>query len=407
MSRPRSFTALFKALRAGIKLMASAGGGATASPVEVDEAGGDYESGIIKNVVLAKPGTAKGWGWSVEASEMQNLLRIVKAAKDGLKCRADHPLLFASSVGTTIAAVKNFRIDSAGRLIGDIHFLEAANPEMRRHIISLAKQRPDFIAMSLYGQAAEVYFYNKDGKKQSIRSEEDYDAWAAMPEDTPAFIRFGSISAFDVVDEGALTDGLAASIPTTFQASTMSKRLKFDINADTADGVAIKIKTNATEPTVGDEVVAIDENGAETGPAPDGTHELAGDWAGYTITIADGKISEVTAPEAEAESETEASAGEQAQAAAGDHADNVQANAGTDAAPAWAKALIDSNAQLQATVQAQAKQMDEFKKLLAKTPAGVKAAAAGTDVNAGAGGVDNPFDVAARQFQASLNKQKS
>jgi hypothetical protein len=74
-------------------------------------------------------------------------------------------------------------------------------------------------------------------------------------------------------------------------------KLKFDINATTTDGVDVVITTSSDTPAVGDAVSVVGADGS-TSPAPSGTHVInGGDFDGYVLTIDNGVITEITAPE--------------------------------------------------------------------------------------------------------------
>lgn len=76
-------------------------------------------------------------------------------------------------------------------------------------------------------------------------------------------------------------------------------KLKFDINATTTDGVDIVIVTSSDMPAVGDAVTTVDADGA-TVPAPDGQHVInGGDLDGTIVTVMDGVIESIVAPDEE------------------------------------------------------------------------------------------------------------
>ena len=71
----------------------------------------------------------------------------------------------------------------------------------------------------------------------------------------------------------------------------------FDISVTDTEGNALSIVTESDEPAVGDEVTVVGESG-ETEPAADGNYVVAGgELEGQTITVADGRIADITDPE--------------------------------------------------------------------------------------------------------------
>lgn len=275
--------------------------------VEVEPEGGDYGSGLIKNVVLAKVGYARGWGWNVEQEFIEKTVELGNSKNEGLKCRFEHPQYGVVTLGTAIGSIKNLRVQD-DMAIGDLHVLASANKSpqgaLGEYIISLASERPDFCALSVNGAIEDYYYYNQDGNRMYLRKWEDWYAMETMTRDGLIYISLGALDACDMVDEGALTSSglFAASIgPGKISKLRFSKtsnmkktRLAFDINAKTEGGSDIRIPTNETSPQVGDEVYVVDADGNETA-APDGEHTISdGPLKGTKITVKEGKIESVS-----------------------------------------------------------------------------------------------------------------
>lgn len=290
--------------------------------VEVDAAGGDYKAGLIKNVVLAKVGYARGWGWNVEQEFIEKVVSLASEKKDGLKCRFEHPQYGVVTLGTAIGCIKNCRVEG-DMAVGDLHILASANKSpqgvLGDYVISLATERPDFCALSVTGAIEDYYYYNQDGTRMFLRKWEDWYAMESLTKDGQIYISLAILDSSDMVDEGALTgSGLfAASVGAGSlsklrfsNTSNMKKtRLAFDINAKTDGGSDIRIPTNETSPQVGDEVFVVDADGNETA-APDGEHTISdGPLKDTKITVKDGKIETVDEP-AETTEEVAASEGD-------------------------------------------------------------------------------------------------
>ncbi len=376
MERPSSFADLKAS--SGIKLSFAAGGGATkpgeGAESNVDRTGGDYASGLIKNVILGKVGESRGWGFHVEQSFVDNIAALAGQKKNGLKCRFEHPEWGKRSLGSAIAAIKNVRVEGDVAL-GDIHILASATKSplgnLGEYVLELADERPDFLALSITGSIGEYYFYRADKTRKVIDSDGAYEEYIGS--DSPLYITLASLDATDVVDEGAITPGglfAASSNPGRSADPSLSKpsksvamskkRLAFDINATTSDGASIRISTNEAKPTAGSEVYAEDADGNEAA-APDGEHTIAdGPLAGWKIVVKDGKIESATEPASDPVQQGE----KPAEGGAG----SVQLSAGEQA------------------IMSRLEQLDKRLGTLEKTPLAQHTGKAGNDTFAGHGG---------------------
>lgn len=303
----------------------------------VDPEGGDFGAGLITDVVMAKVGKATGHPYSIEQSEIEQIVHFTNAEENGLKCRLEHPEQGKNAkLGATVGILKNARV-VGDQAVADLHILKSSRKspqgDLGGYVLELASEQPDFVSLSIFGSARNFYWYN--GAKQiNINSEKQLKEFIeASKGQTPVYIRLYELDACDLVDKGALTEGLfaASSDPLTryiadyeqqiLFSKTMSKpkRLAFSINATTDAMLEITIKTDNPTPAVGDEVVMVDANGVES-PAPDGAHVIsAGPLDGSTITVKDGKIESIDTPVAastETAAEVAASSGHQAVLAA-------------------------------------------------------------------------------------------
>lgn len=374
----------------------------------VDAAGGDYGAGLIKNVVLAKVGYARGWGWHVEQSLIDAVAAFANAYTKGLKCRFQHPQYGILALGSAAAKIKNVRVEG-NMAIGDMHILKSAAKSplgnIGEYLLSMAAESPEDFALSIYGTIGVQYFYNASGDRVEIRSEKEYLEFLAMGEGTKWYISLGSLEACDAVDEGALTDGLfaagikrlafdsqsssASSSPTTMA----KKRLAFDINATNQDGVNLRISTDHTAPQAGDEVYSVADDGTES-PAPDGEHTITGGpLDGTKVTVKDGKIESVT-PAAGANAaagEGDAAEAARIEAAKGNDGKQVQFSAAE-------QAIMDRIAKLEQNVGTRLKTLEN-------SPLAQHAGAGGgKDAFGGNGGNDNEELEDWERF--ALNRQK-
>lgn len=276
--------------------------------------GGDYGAGYIVAVQVAQLGKNRGFGYQIESSFLDQIVEFGNQVQAGVKCRAGHPNMnLENSVGKAFAAVKNFR-RVGDKILADMHMLASAKVSPKgdwpTYVLSFANERQDFLALSVEVGIESIYYYDSKKARRVVDSWGTYIDW--LDEGEPdLYITAASLEAVDLVDEGALTDGLAASAlnashslfqKTPKKSTRMSqKRAAYDINATTTDQVDIQISTDQTTPKVGDEVKVISEDGTES-PTPDGTHEIAdGPLKGYKVETKDGKIDTITEPSSEAQ----------------------------------------------------------------------------------------------------------
>lgn len=265
---------------------------------------------------MAKVGRALGWDWNVDQDGIQQIVDFTNQASNGIKCRYEHPEGYAADLGTAVGVLKNARVvgDSA---VADLHILKAADKsplgQLGTYVITLATEQPDFISLSIYGSVKEFYFIDASGSKVTLITSDQWNQFYEAGPGTKLYINIGELTACDLVDKGALTDGLFSASAEfnkyvsdnqkfSLQQKTMTKgkRLAFSINATTDANVEITIKTDNPTPAVGDEVVAIDADGVES-PAPDGAHKISGgSLDGSTINVKDGKIESIDTPAAAA-----------------------------------------------------------------------------------------------------------
>jgi hypothetical protein len=301
------------------KICFAAGDVTRPETAKVDPAGGDYGAGLITDVVMAKVGRALGWDWNVDQSGIQQIVDFANAETTGLKCRYEHPEGFAADLGTAVGVLKNARV--VGEMaVADLHILKSADlsplGKLGSYVLGLATEQPEFLSLSIFGSVKEFYFNNANGEKVVLIAQEQWDQFYEAGPGAQLFISIAELTACDLVDKGALTEGLFAASAAfkqqladnqkiSFKQKTMSKgkRLAFSINATTDANVEITIKTDNPTPAVGDEVVAVDADGVET-PAPDGPHTISGGTLdGSVVTVKDGKIESIEVPAAASEGE--------------------------------------------------------------------------------------------------------
>ena len=129
----------------------------------------DAENGIIRDVVMAEEGEAKGHGINIDAQFIADLVAYDQAnyAKSGVRVRFDHPS--GGAMGSQLARMKNVRKRKSdeGKMqaIADLHLLQAAKQspthgDMYSWVLAMAKEDPEFIMSSIVFSPGE-YFQKK------------------------------------------------------------------------------------------------------------------------------------------------------------------------------------------------------------------------------------------------------
>jgi len=139
-----------------------------ALPLQFKQEDIDRENGIIRNVVMAQAGPAKGHGVHLEESFIAALETYAHQyfSKSGNKARFDHPALSTSTMGTQMGYFHDIRKDGQ-RLLGDLHLLESSNlsptkPGMREWMLSMAEEATDFVMSSIVFRPSGYYQYDPE-----------------------------------------------------------------------------------------------------------------------------------------------------------------------------------------------------------------------------------------------------
>src|SRR6056297_1264539 len=85
----------------------------------------DADNGIITDVVMCQAGPAKGHGWHLEESFVEQLVAYDQkhySEGNGLKARFGHPALSDTTMGSQMGYFKNYRFQD-GKAIADLHLL--------------------------------------------------------------------------------------------------------------------------------------------------------------------------------------------------------------------------------------------------------------------------------------------
>ena len=140
------------------------------TPEQIDE-----ENGIIRDVVMAQVGPAKGHGYWLEQGFIDRLVAYDQKhhSEKGLKARFGHPAMSDTTMGKQMGYFKNFRVRE-GDAIADLHLLESANlspsnPGMRQWMLSMAQEAADFVMSSIVFRTFSFYQYDpEDGQRVDL-----------------------------------------------------------------------------------------------------------------------------------------------------------------------------------------------------------------------------------------------
>lgn len=339
----------------------------------------DAEKGLIKDVSVCSAGEAKGHGVMLEQSFINDVVRLGNEWKQGLKCRFGHPNMSTEALGTYLGRFTNFRVEGS-KAIADLQLDEvskkAPGGDLFTYVVGMAQNNPDMFGASIEFNRDYLYFYDDKGEKVQGYSPDDrptyitiQDLLAADIVDSPAANEEGlfssnqfnsklfAVRATDFLDQNPDIWKFVESHPDKFkpfldkyaaykqkQSIKMSKKnvkqkgffaklaaaivsgqasdAFATIDATTTAGNNIRIASENDEPTVGDEVYVVAEDGSES-VAPDGDHTITGGaYDKWVLTVADGKISSITKPDASVETPTDqpVSNSSQQQAAKGETA---------------------------------------------------------------------------------------
>lgn len=176
----------------------------------------DVENGIIKDVVMCQVGEAKGHGVHLEQSFIDDLVAYANKhyKETGLKARFGHPALSSTTMGTQMGVFSNFKV-RGNQAIADLKLLESAdksptNPGVRDWMLSMAKERPDFVMSSIVFSEKRLYQYDEDGKRVTIERD-DYGRPVDYDKNQNVCVEMAAVFYCDMVEAGAATDNLFAN----------------------------------------------------------------------------------------------------------------------------------------------------------------------------------------------------
>ncbi len=192
--------------------------GAKGKPIGVDRDAG--EAGVIHGFIMAQEGRFKSEGrGEFDKDALKQIVKLTKAAPNGLKSRFTHPDLSNDGLGKLLGRVKNPRLDkistreSDGQqkddeinvVRGDLHLsLTSRNTpsgDIGGYVMDLAESDPDALSSSMVITAEQEYRIDRKGRP----------AQDEHGETLPPLWRPLRLHASDIVDTGDAVDGLLSA----------------------------------------------------------------------------------------------------------------------------------------------------------------------------------------------------
>jgi len=165
---------------------------------------------IVKNVIVAKAGEAKGHDMHVESSFLSDALSFAKK-----KMKGRVPVYMGHRWDPNfyqMGYLHNLRMEGEDSLIADLKVYEAADLSpagegMPEWFFSLAEEDASAVNLSMSFKRSAMYQYDKSGN--AVDLEFDYYNWTWKTIHAgKKFVRFGEWNSTDIVHKGALTDSL-------------------------------------------------------------------------------------------------------------------------------------------------------------------------------------------------------
>lgn len=152
----------------------------------------DEHIGVIKNVVLAREGIAKGHGVHLDSKFIGDLVRLGNEIEQGVKARFGHPNMCSDALGTYIGRFKNFRVIE-DKAYADLHMDEVAKKspkgDLYSYVFGMARNNADMFGNSIVFRAGESRFEEVIGENEEVITKEYTSIVALMASDlvdTPA-----------------------------------------------------------------------------------------------------------------------------------------------------------------------------------------------------------------------------
>jgi hypothetical protein len=173
----------------------------------------DAGTHTLTGAVVIRPGEALGHGVWIDKAFCQSIVDMAstgKLATAGIKARFGHPNMCSDALGTFLGRWKNFSIDEAGFVRGDLHLSSTASEspkgDLRKYVEEMAAKEPDHfgasIVFSVDSEAMDAFMLSNCDETKQFKSPD------ALNVNNLPHARCAELHAADLVDDPAATDGM-------------------------------------------------------------------------------------------------------------------------------------------------------------------------------------------------------
>lgn len=170
----------------------------------------DVSALTLSNVVLCSVGEAEGWGLSIDAKFVTDMVKDIKAnMKKGVKSNLRHN---SENAGFQLGRITNVRVDG-DRVLGDLACYKSANisplaPGMATWLVELVAEDPEAMMMSIKSDIAYCFQKDENGNEIRVWEYNADDIWISPNYEMPIYCAYGGIQSCDAVAGGALTEAM-------------------------------------------------------------------------------------------------------------------------------------------------------------------------------------------------------
>lgn len=165
----------------------------------------DREAKVIRGVIVAGVGPARGHGFDLDATSLSQIHELGNAASKGVRSNYQHPNACSDSLGSHLGRLRDFRVD--GDVVrADMHFAQAAfaapgGKDYGTYLMDLAEEDPEALGMSVVINHKTEKRLSADGKPE--RGEDG--------KELPPVVRIQKLRAVDFVGDPATDRALLSA----------------------------------------------------------------------------------------------------------------------------------------------------------------------------------------------------
>lgn len=183
----------------------------------------DLDNHIIYGMAVAEVGEVKGHDAELDETFITELVRLGNETPAGSKQRFGHPAMSGNAIGSFLGRAKNFRADG-GVARADLHLSPSAarapQGDLRAYVESLADHDAAAFGNSIAFEAGPFYKPTGAAGEIALEGSPEYDA-----SDAPRRFTIDALTAVDVVDDPAATDGAFSQFTAGLEAATVTEFL--------------------------------------------------------------------------------------------------------------------------------------------------------------------------------------